>query len=168
MDHGHDPGGAAAQGFGHEGGVHGTAPGGIDPEEPAADPLDDVAHAGPEDAVHGDEHLVAGFHQVDEAGFHAGAAGRRHRDRQRVLRLEEVAQQTLGFVHDGKKHRVQVADAGGGKSLQHAGRNVAGAGAHQQALSGVEVKELAGVKGFHPGQSPPGVERRRAGSPIAG
>ena len=51
--------------------------------------LGDVGHARAEDAVHADDHLVARLEQVHEARFHAGAAGARDREGERVLGRED-------------------------------------------------------------------------------
>ncbi len=60
----------------------------------------DVRHPSAEDAVDSDEHAVAGLDEVDDAGFHAGAAGAADGHRQLVPGAEDLPEHGLGFVHD--------------------------------------------------------------------
>src|SRR3712207_8775095 len=64
----------------------GPAPWLLDAHHVGAAPARDVAHALAEHPVDADDRGVAGLEQVDEAGFHAGAARPADRQRQRVDR----------------------------------------------------------------------------------
>ena len=114
------------------------APGGLDLDEVPAQALDDVRHAGAEDAVHADQHPVALFDEVHEAGLHARAPGARHREGQLVVRVEQPAQHGLAFFHDLEEFRVQMTDDGGRQRLQNPWMRVAGAGSEKNSSGRVQ------------------------------
>ena len=51
----------------------------VDSFDASAASLRNIDHAGPEDSVDAYQHVVSRLDQIDETGFHAGAAGSRHR-----------------------------------------------------------------------------------------
>ena len=100
---------------------HGLAPVVLHHDGGGATALDIFLHAPTEDPVLAHDHLVPRGQQVDEAGFHAGGAGCRHRQGQLVVSLEGVLQQGLHLVHQLHEQGVQVADGGARQGAQYPG-----------------------------------------------
>jgi len=145
VNHGEQLGASALHGFPHRSGVDGPAPRGIDAGETPADPLDNVRHPRSKYTVDADHDFVTGLNQVYEAGLHSGTARAGHRDREPVLGLEEVTQESLRLVHHGKKIGVQVADAWSGHGLKHSCRDVTRPRPHQNSFPRIEVPEIARI-----------------------
>ena len=117
-----------------------------------------VLHAGAEHAVDADEHLVAGLDEVDRAALHPGHAGAAHGKRQRVLRLEDLAEHRAGVVHEREVLRIEVPERGGAERAEHAVRDGAGTGTGQDALSRLGGRQCGGHENGRQGS---GVERGR-------
>ena len=100
--------------------------------------LGDIFHAGAEDTVLDHDHLVAALDQVGDARLHAGAAGARHREGQRILRPHHLAQQVAHGVHDLEVLGVEMPEGGAGESLEHTRRYTARAGTEEHALGRIE------------------------------
>jgi hypothetical protein len=84
-----------------------------------------------EHSVDADQRRVPGLDEVEDGGLHAGAAGPRHRDGERVLGTKDRPKLPLYFVHQFQELWVQVTDQRTAHGLQHAGRHVGGPGTHQ-------------------------------------
>ena len=84
----------------------------VDHHRDSASAHDVLHHAPAEGAVTADDHLVAGFDQVDEARLHADGAWPRHREGDLVRRLEGVAKELLELLHHPHELGVEVTDRG--------------------------------------------------------
>ena len=146
MDHGQNLGMAAFDGRANILRIDRLTPGSVHSNQLSADALHDIRHPVAEHAVDTHDDLVARLDEIDEARLHAGAAGAGDGDGQLVAGLEEVSQQPLRLVHRGEKIGIEVADTGGRDSLQHAGRNVAGARPHQHPARRIDIPETFCVK----------------------
>ncbi len=82
------------------------SPGILDHDRRTAATFNILLHAPTKDAILAHDHLVARFHQVDEAGFHSCRSGCRHRHRHGVAGLKGVLQQFLEFIHHADEFRV--------------------------------------------------------------
>ncbi len=118
--------------------IDGPAPVIFDDDRFAAQPPDVVRHAAAEHAVPADDDLVAGLHQVDEAGFHAGRPGCGNRNRELVAGPERKLQQRLDFIHEADEFRVQVTHRGPRHGAKHAWIDIGGSRPHQRAGRGIE------------------------------
>jgi len=99
VHHGQDLGGLASNRVRNRCGIHSASPLCIHPDEPSAEPVDDVAHSGAKNTVNADHHLVSRLHEVDEAGFHTCASRAGNGNGQFILGLEEKSEQALCFIH---------------------------------------------------------------------
>ncbi len=107
-----------------------------------------IDHTRAENAVDADEHGVAGFDEVDDAGFHSGRAGAADGEGEFVLGLEDVAEHLLGFVHDANKFRVEMADQRHRHGGQHARVDIGWAGTHEDAGRGRELRDRGSGNGW--------------------
>src|SRR2546421_671686 len=67
-------------------------------------------------------------------------AARRPGEGQFVRGLEDVAQHLLGFVHDLDEFRIEMADERRAQGSEHAGMDIAWAGAHQNPRGRGELR----------------------------
>ena len=93
----------------------------------------DIGHASAEDSIDADHHAVAGFDEIGDAGFHPGTAGAADRHCEWVHGPKDLPEHRLRLIHHLQEVRVEMPHSGGGHRRQHARRNIAGAGAHQDA-----------------------------------
>ena len=105
--------------------VDGLSPRDLERDCLAARASHDVGHACAEHAVYAHDHAVARLDQVYQRCLHAGRAGAGHGDGERVLCLEDCAQQSLHLVHDREEFRVQMAEQRRAHGAQHAGMDEA-------------------------------------------
>ena len=91
----------------------------------------DIGHATAEHAVDADDHLVARLDQVGDNRLHPRAAGPADGQCHLVLRAKDLPQHRLCFIHDLQEVRIEMPDRRCRHREQHAGMNIAGAGAHQ-------------------------------------
>ncbi len=117
-----------------------VAPRPFQPSHPGAIAGGHVAQPLAEIAVHPDQHRVVRLDEIAQRGFHARAAGPRHRDGEPVLGLQDETQQLLHLVHHGDKLGVQVAQQRVRHRAQHARMHGARSRAQQDARGGIEVQ----------------------------
>ena len=129
-------------------GVDGLAPRGVDPDDLGAaarrrrrtcaapnTPLTPMTTASPR------------LDDVDEARLHAGRAGGRHRERQRVVGAEGGAEPLVGLVEQGEELGVEVAEQRAGERRDDLWVGVAGPGPHQDAVA---LTQSGGILRPHP------------------
>jgi hypothetical protein len=100
--------------------VERRTPFGFDGLDFGAATLRHVHHASSEHTVDADQHGVSGFDEVHEARLHTGATGPRHRQRQAIFRLKQLAQHGHILVHDFQKLGIEMPDNGKRKGLKYA------------------------------------------------
>jgi hypothetical protein len=100
--------------------------------------LGHVAHARAEHAVDANDDLVPGFDEVHETELHPRAAGAAHGKRHFVLREENLAEHDFDLVHHLHEDRIEMAEERRGHGLEDGRRDIARAGAHQEALGRLE------------------------------
>ena len=100
--------------------------------------LGDIAHAGSEDTVDADNHFVAGFDQIDDGGFHAGASGSGGGEGHLVSCAEDVAKHPAGFVHDTQIFRIEMPDGRHCHRRKNARRDITGTGTEKNAAGSDE------------------------------
>ena len=122
--------------------IHRGAPAVVDDDGGAAAALHVLDHPAAEDAVPANDDLVAGIDHVHEAHLHPHRPGAGHRERQRVVRLERVAQRLLQLLHHFHEHRVEVADGRLAHRRKHPWMNLRGTGSHQMSLRWIERRDL--------------------------
>ena len=93
-----------------------------------------VAHALSKHAVDAYHHGVTGAQDVYERGLHASRTGRRHREGQRVVRPEDLAEPVVGLVQNGDEVGVEVAEDRTSKGLNDLWVGVARTGTHEDAV----------------------------------
>src|SRR6266852_4740613 len=86
-----------------------------------------LRHSLAENTVDADDHLVARFDDVDDAGLHAGTASAAYGEGETIVRPKRKPQEFLALVHDLQKLRVKMANEGIGHRRQNARVHVAGA-----------------------------------------
>ena len=93
-----------------------------------------VAHAFSKHAVDAYHHGVTGAQDVYERGLHASRTGRRHREGQRVVRPEDLAEPVVGLVQNGDEVGVEVAEDRTSKGLNDLWVRVTRTGTHEDAV----------------------------------
>ena len=121
--------------------VHRLTPGILHHDRHAPAALHVLDHAAAEDAVATDDDLVAGLHQIHEAGLHAHRAGAGNRESQRVLGLERITQQYFQFIHHAGERRIEMADHRLTQGGQHPRVHVGGPRPHQDTAGSMEGLE---------------------------
>ena len=100
--------------------------------------LGNVMHAQTENSAGAYDDLVPGLDEVREAGLHARAAGTGDRDGKPVLRLKHLSQKIFRVLHDIEELWVEMSDHGRCQGGVHAWMDIAGSGAHEQALRRIQ------------------------------
>ena len=116
-----------------------ATPGFFDPFHIGAVEPRHLAHPFAEIAVAADDDRIARFHEIAEGGFHARAAGPRHRESQGVLGLKYRPQQGLFLVHQGKPLRIEISDKCRTHGAKHAGMDGAGAGTEKETVRYIQI-----------------------------
>ena len=122
----------------------GSPHGGVDPDDVGAEAVRHLAHPLAEDAVDPDDDGVAGPHEVDERGLHAGRAGPAHGQGQRVRGGEDLAQAVVRVVEQGEELRVEVAEHGPGQRHGDLRVRIRRPGPHEQAVGYRHRRIVAG------------------------
>jgi len=125
--------------------IHRLAPFVLDHHRHTAAANDVLEHAAAEHAVDAHDDLVARRHHVDEAVLHPDRARAGDGEGQRVLRLVDVTQERLQFLHHVHEDGVEVADRRLAHGRQHAGVDLRGPRAHERAFRGINVFEIVRV-----------------------
>jgi hypothetical protein len=99
-----------------------------------------VLHPPAEHAIHANDCLVPGLDEVRRDAFHPGHAGAAHRERQRVLRAENLPQLFACLVHNRDVLRIEMSERRRTKRPQHTVRHRAWAWAHEDAFDGIRLR----------------------------
>lgn len=92
--------------------------------------------------MHAEDDPIARFHEVGDEQLHAGGAGARNRQRERVLRAKQRAQTLLHTFEHGQERRIQVAKQR--RRLRHA-HSRTGRG-RARARTALQVAQTASTK----------------------
>ena len=125
-----------------------AAPGSFDFRDFRAAAFRHIDHAGAEDAVNADDHFVAGFDEIYKTEFHPRAAGAADRESHFVFREEDGAEHRFDLVHHFHENGIEMSEKRHGHGLEDGGRDVAGAGTHEEASGRTELsRRLHKVRG---------------------
>src|SRR5579871_607576 len=106
----------------------------------------DFKHSVGKVAVDTNDGFVAGLERIYDRGFNPAGAGSGHRHGDAILRLENLAQERLRFVHAGLEERVEVANERRRQGSVDAGIDRGRAGRHQEAHGWGEFTEVGHEK----------------------